>query len=153
MTSPTPAPAGPTCVARQIVVDAAPTEVFALLANPHRHHEVDGSGTVKQDVIGPRRLAEGDRFRVSMRMLGIPYAITSTVTRLEDDRAIEWRHPGGHRWRWEFEPTGDGRTRVTETFDHTDSPSWLMRLIKAPERNAEGIEKSLARLQRLFADR
>lgn len=151
MTTPTPVDAGATCVSRQIVVDATPEEVFALLADPHRHHEVDGSGTVKQEVIGPRRLEYGDRFRISMRMMGVPYAITSTVTRLEPGRVVEWRHPGGHRWRWEFEDAGDGRTRVTETFDFTDSPALLMRLIKAPERNAEGIEASLRRVQEYFA--
>lgn len=151
MTSPTPIDAGPTCVSRQIVVDATPEEVFDLLANPHRHHEIDGSGTVKPQVIGPRRLEYGDRFRVSMAMKGIPNAITSTVTRIEPGRIVEWRHPGGHRWRWEFEPAEDGRTRVTETFDFGDSPSLLMKLVKAPERNAEGIEASLRKLQRYFA--
>lgn len=151
MTTPTPVDAGPTCVSRQIVVDAPCEDVFALLADPHRHHEVDGSGTVKPEVIGPHRLEYGDRFRVSMRMKGVPYAITSTVTRLEPGRVVEWRHPGGHRWRWEFEEVEPGRTRVTESFDFTDSPGLLMRLLKAPERNAEGIEASLRRLQQHFA--
>ena len=151
MTSPTTVNSGPTCVSRQIVIDTTPEEVFDLLANPHRHHEIDGSGTVKAQVIGPRRLEQGDRFRVSMTKKGVPYSITSTVTRLEPGRIVEWRHPGAHRWRWEFEPTQDGRTLVTETFDYSDSPGWLMRLIKAPHRNAEGIEASLRRLQQHFA--
>ena len=33
-------------VARRSTVDAPPEEIFALLADPHRHGELDGSGTV-----------------------------------------------------------------------------------------------------------
>lgn len=143
--------AGPRTVARQARVAADAQEIFALLVDPHRHHEVDGSGTVKADVIGPRELQQGDRFRVAMRMFGIPYAITSTVTRLETDRLVEWRHPGGHRWRWELAPTDDGATLVTEVFDYRGAKgAAAYELIKIPERNAEGIAASLGRLQRRF---
>ncbi len=143
---------GPANVARSAIVTAEPSEIFALVANPHRHHEVDGTGTVQSSVIGPRELRLGDKFRVSMKMRGILYAMTSTVTRLEQDRVVEWRHPAGHRWRWELEPLGAGTTRVTEVFDTSSSvfPP-LLRVIGAADRNAEGIEKSLRRLQQRFA--
>ena len=151
MTTPTPVDAGPTCVSRQIVVDAPCEDVFALLADPHRHHEVDGSGTVKPEVIGPHRLEYGDRFRVSMRMKGVPYAITSTVTRLEPGRVVEWRHPGGHRWRWELSPVGESATQVTEVFDYRGTRlPWLMALLGFPRRNAAGIERTLAALEARF---
>ena len=67
-------------------------------------------------------------------------------------RVVEWRHPAGHRWRWELEPLGAGTTRVTEVFDTSSSvfPP-LLRVIGAADRNAEGIEKSLRRLQQRFA--
>ncbi|MDO5626904.1 MAG: SRPBCC family protein [Mobilicoccus sp.] len=148
----TPVAAGERAVAFTTVVDAPAAEVFALLANPHRHHEVDGSGSVKQQVIGPRELRAGDKFRTSMRMAAVPYAMTNTVTRVETDRLVEWRHVGGHLWRWEFEDLGEGRTRVTETFDaSTSRVPFAMRLIRAYERNATGIERSLRRLQQRFA--
>jgi hypothetical protein len=41
-----------------------------------------------------------------MRMFGVPYRITSTVTALKPGALIEWRHPFCHRWRWEFERFG-----------------------------------------------
>ena len=148
MTTPLPVEAGPTCVSREILVAATPSELFALAADPHRHHELDGSGTVRAEVIGPRRLEPGDRFRVRMRMKGIPYAMTSRATRVVPDRLVEWALPFGHRWRWEFEPVDAGTTRVTESFDYSSArlPAFL-RLVKAPERNAAGIEASLQRLR------
>lgn len=141
--------AGPRVVALRARVNEDAHELWRMMANPRRHHEADGSGTVQASVIGPRELELGDRFRVSMRMMGVPYAITSTVTALEKDRLIEWQHPGGHRWRWEFEPQPDGATIVTESFDYsTVRAPRLIERIKAPERNAVGIRDSLATLQR-----
>lgn len=87
-------------VVRRARVAADAHDVFALLANPHRHHEIDGSGTVKPQVIGPRELRAGDKFRVSMQMHRIPYSLTSTATEIVPDRVVEWQHPGKHRWRW-----------------------------------------------------
>ncbi|WP_226343968.1 SRPBCC family protein [Agilicoccus flavus] len=144
-----PVEAGPRKVARRARVAAPAHELFALVANPHRHHEVDGSGTVRPEVIGPRELRLGDRFQVAMRMGPLPYRMTSTVTALEPDRVVEWQHPGGHRWRWEFEPQADETTLVTEVFDYSTSrvPALLERL-KAPQRNARSIEAGLVALQR-----
>jgi uncharacterized protein YndB with AHSA1/START domain len=71
---------------------AAPSDaVFALLADPHRHHELDGSGSVRRAVAGPRRLQLGDRFGMHMR-IGLPYRITNRVVELEPDRRIAWCH-------------------------------------------------------------
>lgn len=144
---------GPHRVARQARVEAPADELFALLANPHRHHEADGSGTVRPEVIGPRELLLGDRFTVSMKLGPVPYRITSAVTALEPGRVVEWQHPGGHRWRWEFEPQPDGSTLVTEVFDYSAArfPAFIER-IKAPERNARNMAASLRRLQE-HADR
>ena len=142
---------GPRVVARRARVNAEAHELFRMLANPHRHHEADGSGTVKPEVIGPRELQAGDRFRVNMKMYGIPYAMTNTVTHLEADRVVEWLHPGKHRWRWEFEPQEDGSTIVTESFDYSDSrAAGLLERLKVPARNSVCIRESLARLQRRF---
>jgi uncharacterized protein YndB with AHSA1/START domain len=55
-------------VTASAVVAAPPAEVFALIANPHRHHEFDGSGTVQAAVSGPERLGMGDRFGMKMKI-------------------------------------------------------------------------------------
>jgi len=137
-------------VSRSAVVAAPPAEVFALLADPRRHAEIDGSGTVKGLVQGPERLSLGDRFGMRMR-LGVPYVISNEVVELEPDRRIAWRHVGHHVWRYELEPV-DGGTRVTETFDwaHARSPLAL-ELLGIPARNARSIDTTLERLVARFA--
>ncbi|GAB7045967.1 SRPBCC family protein [Catenuloplanes indicus] len=140
-------------VSRRAVVNAPVAELFALVADPHRHAELDGSGTVRADTVeGPHRLAAGDRFTVPMRQMGVPYKITSVVTGYDENRLVEWQHPLGHRWRWEFADAGDGRTEVTETFDWGTSRSPLMaRLLGFPAQNAKGITATLSALVQRYA--
>ncbi|MFC4605398.1 SRPBCC family protein [Rhodococcus kronopolitis] len=135
-------------VARSVLVAAPASELFDQLADPRRHGDVDGSGTVVGSVSGPDRLALGDKFSVSMRMYGFPYRITSTVTAFEDGRLIEWRHPFGHRWRWEFDEQAPGQTRVTEVFDYSTARiAKSLELTGFPAKNAEGITETLSTMQ------
>ncbi|OBI78814.1 SRPBCC family protein [Mycobacterium asiaticum] len=144
--------AGPHRVSRSVEVAAPAAELFAMAADPRRHSELDGSGTVRDNVKAPSQLAEGSKFSTNMRMLGVPYRITSTVTEFKPDEVIEWRHPLGHHWRWEFESLSPTRTRVTETFDYSRAGS-LKNKLKYYERmgfvksNASGIESTLAKLR------
>lgn len=134
------------------IIAAAPVEVFALLADPRRHYELDGSGTVRGAVSGPHRLALGDRFGMRMRM-GLPYRTTNRVVELEPDRVIAWCHFARAVWRYELSPV-EGGTQVTETFDWGHSP--LARGIERlgwPQRNARSIEATLRRLQGIFSGR
>jgi hypothetical protein len=128
-------------VSRRVVVPAPVSEVFAIVANPHRHQELDGSGTVKGTVSGAERLAEGERF---------PYRITSRVTEFVDDKVIEWRHPAGHRWRWEFDAVTPTSTQVTETSDYSQAGAVGAKtydLLRFPRTNASGIRKTLTKLR------
>ena len=136
-------------LSRSAVIAAPPAEVFDLLADPRRHAEIDGSGTVKGQVEGPQRLTQGARFGMRMHLV-VPYRITSEVVEFEPDRRIAWRHLGRHVWRYELEPV-EGGTRVTETFDW--APALVPRaleLLRVPARNARGIEATLVRLQQVF---
>ena len=77
--------AGPQKVARRVLVHAPAAEIFSIVSDPHRHPELDGSGTVRDiDVKGPHHLAVGDKFTVGMKQYGVPYKITSTVTEVAD---------------------------------------------------------------------
>lgn len=142
---------GPKQVSRSVEVHAPASELFAIVADPRRHHELDGSGTVVDNIRGPERLTAGARFSTKMRMFGFPYRITSTVTQAKPDQLVEWQHPLGHRWRWEFDAISPTDTRVTETFDYRDTGG-LKDLLKYYEltgfakRNAVGIEATLTRL-------
>ena len=136
-------------VARSVVVDAPAKRIFDLLADPARHTELDGSGTVRGAVFGPDRLESGSEFGMDMRMMGLPYRMTNRVVEFEEDRLIAWKHVGSHRWRYELEEMDPGRTLVTETFDYTRGQTLFYVLSGAPARNARGIEETLVRLKRV----
>ena len=148
--------AGPRQVSRSVEVDAPAEELYALAVDPRRHHELDGSGTVRDNIEVPANLAVGSKFSTKMKMYGLPYRITSTVTALKPNELVEWRHPMGHRWRWQFESLSPTRTRVTETFDYREAGAIknglkyyeLMGFRKA---NATGIEATLAKLRDRYA--
>ena len=107
------------------VVAAPPERIFDLLADPRRHREIDGSGTLVEAVAGPPRLSLGAVFGMDMR-IGGPYRMTNTVVEFEEGRRIAWQpRPanaaartviGGRIYRYELEPV-EGGTRVRETWD------------------------------------
>jgi hypothetical protein len=141
---------GSRSVSKSVIVAASPAEIFDLLADPKRHAELDGSGSVKSSISGPARLSLGAKFGMGMRV-GLPYLIRNTVVEFEENRRIAWRHFGRHVWRYELEPVEDG-TRVTETFDW--GPALVPRaleLANIPQQNAKSITKTLERLRTRFA--
>jgi hypothetical protein len=128
----------------------APSEVlFDIVANPKRHCEIDGSGTVNEATSGADdKLALGSKFGMKMKQ-GVPYTIKNTVVEFEEGRLIAWRHMGRHRWRYQFETVEDG-TLVTESFDWSTSPIALaLELAKFPERHLPNMEKTLERLEEI----
>jgi len=143
--------AGANQVSRSVEVHAPAAELFAIVADPRRHHELDGSGTVTANHVTPSKLVAGSKFSTKMKMYGVPYRITSTVTALKPDELVEWRHPYGHHWRWEFEALSPTLTRVTETFDYRNTGT-LKDATRYYERtgfakgNATGIEATLSKL-------
>ena len=133
------------------VVAATPQQIFDLLADPKRHADIDGSGSVKAaQSDAPTRLSLGSKFGMDMK-IGAPYKITNEVVEFDEGKRIAWRHFGGHVWRYILEPT-DGGTLVTEQFDYNGSKSQLMlRTINAPGRNKKSMIATLDRLAKLFA--
>ena len=147
--------AGPQQVRLSAEIPAGAAELYAMAADPRRHHELDGSGTVGENIRAPEHPQVGSSFSTKMRMFGVPYRITSEFTALEPDTVVEWRHPVGHRWRWEFEALSPTSTRVTETFDYrnTGRVKDLVRYYEVTgfaKRNAAGIEATLRRLQQRY---
>lgn len=142
--------AGPRKISRSAEVNAPADEIFAIVADPRRHHELDGSGTVLDAIEGPERLSAGATFSVKMKQYGVPYRITSQVTDFIDGRLIEWRHPLGHRWQWELTPLTERTTLVTETFDYSHLGAAKVNGLKwfgSLRHNAAGIEATLRQLQ------
>ena len=138
-------------VTRSAVVSTPAQTIFDLLADPRRHSEIDGSGSVQSAQINaPERLSLNATFGMQMK-IGLPYKITNTVVEFEEGKTIAWRHFGGHIWRYILEPV-DGGTKVTEQFDWNKSKSPLvLKLRKSPQDNAKSIEKTLANLVKRFA--
>ncbi|HTQ91200.1 MAG TPA: hypothetical protein VMK84_17080 [Streptosporangiaceae bacterium] len=57
-------------------------------------------------------------------------------------REIAAGHPAGHLWRWELEPAGSSRTRVTCTYDWTRLTDET-RLPRARATTSERLQASL----------
>ena len=140
--------AQPSVVEHSRLINAPAREIFDLLADPTRHAEIDGSGSVQGVVDGrsPERLSLGATFGMKMRM-GAPYTMRNEVVEFEEPTRIAWRHGGHHVWRYLLEPVEDNSTRVTEQFDPTGSRApFVLKLVRASSRNSRSIEQTLERL-------
>lgn len=133
----------------RIVVNASPDVIFSIVANPHRHREIDGSQTIRENISGPDRLVLGSKFGMKMR-LGINYRIRNTVVEYEENTLIAWRHFGQWRWRYQLKDLRNGSTEVTESFDGSFAPAlaqvWL-NFREAYPWTQKAVAKSLVRLK------
>jgi uncharacterized protein YndB with AHSA1/START domain len=130
----------PVSVSRAIAVP--PGAVFAILADPRRHPEIDGSGL-------------GSTFGMAMRQYGARYEMANEVTEFEPDRRIAWRafaksrggpKLGGATWRYQLRPTEVG-CLVTETYDiTTGTGSRVMALLGMTDRMERAMVATLDRL-------
>lgn len=148
--------AGDAAVSHTIIVDADPTTVFDVLADPSEHPLFDGSGSVKARLGGPPRLYLGAQFSMRMRW-GAPYLIKNIVVDYDEDRCIAWRHFARHVWRYDLTPVETGakpRTQVTETFAWGPAPlGFLYPRTGLVRRNDEAIRATLQRLKVLVESR
>ena len=136
------------------VIPAPPEKIFAVLADPRRHPEIDGSGTVKGVIDGPAPLRLGDEFGMDMQ-IGGRYQMTNTVVELEPDRRIAWQpRPriaaaaaviGGRIFRYELEPVAGG-TRVRETWDLSQEKAPLALALRSATRR--NMTRTLERLEK-----
>jgi len=140
------------------LIPAAPEKIFDLLADPARHRDIDGSGTVRDAKAGSERLALGSTFGMSMKM-GLPYSMRSEVIEFDENRRIAWqtRAPvswgaklgGGRIWRYDLEPV-DGGTRVRESWDISQEAPLTKPIVKlSAKKTAENMDKTLARIEQL----
>jgi uncharacterized protein YndB with AHSA1/START domain len=140
------------------VIPAAPDKIFDLLADPRRHREIDGSGTVRDATRGSERLALGSKFGMSMKM-GVPYSMSNTVIKFEENRCIAWqtlpsvswcaKFGGGRIWRYELEPV-DGGTLVREVWDISREAGLSKPLVaRGRQHTVENMEKTLARIEEI----
>ena len=133
----------------RIVINASAEKIFAILANPHRHKEIDGSSTIQENISGPDKLILGSKFGMKMH-LGVDYRILNTVVEYKENSLIGWRHVGRWIWRYELVNLGPQMTQVTETFDASRAPliskAWLS-LRKAYPFTQRAVAKTLVQLK------
>ena len=143
----------------QRLIPAPPEKIFDLLADPSRHPDLDGSGTVvkPRSSRGARRLGIGDSFGMDMDWK-VRYATKNVVTEFEENRLLAWRTLApspldklftGRTWRYELEPHEDG-TIVRETWD-ISTEAWpgrpvIRRLADLTRRN---MNRTLERIEQL----
>ncbi|NBH12156.1 SRPBCC family protein [Amycolatopsis sp. SID8362] len=111
-------------------ITAPADRIYALIADPVRHKDFDGSGTLVEAVevsSSVRPLGAGDWFSMTMDFHG-KYTMTSTVVEAVPGERFAWQckphaHSskwrfifGGRIWRYELESDGD-TTLVRETWD------------------------------------
>jgi uncharacterized protein YndB with AHSA1/START domain len=136
-------------------IPATPAAIFDLLADPSKHPLIDGSGTVKEAKEPSRRLALGDTFGMSMKLV-VGYSMVNTVVEFEENERIAWQArpkgfmgkiTAGRIWRYELEPDAEGGTRVRESWDISqDKQQALLRRGKVAEKTRENMVKTLARI-------
>ena len=133
----------------RIVINAPADKIFAILSNPHRHKEIDGSATIQENISGPDELVLGSKFGMKMH-LGIDYRIMNTVVEYKENELIAWRHLGRWIWRYELVNIGPQTTEVTETFDASRAPliakAWLS-FRKAYPWTQKAVAKTLVQLK------
>lgn len=144
--------------------------VFALLADPTKHPEIDGSGMVRSAMSSDSITGVGDTFAMRMHNdeMG-EYEMINHVVVFERGRRIAWepvllragraedeRDVGvrsGHCWSYELEPVSSDSTVVTESYDCSSAPDWLQKAVKGGKRWEAPIETSLENLSRLCSTR
>ena len=138
----------------------APAEaIFALLVDPARHRDIDGSGTVQEAKEPDGRLALGSSFGMAMKM-GVSYSMVSTVIEFEENRRIAWqtrgpgaigKRAGGRIWRYELEPV-EGGIKVTESWDITQESMLTKPLVRlSAGKTKKNMAATLARIEELLA--
>jgi uncharacterized protein YndB with AHSA1/START domain len=139
--------ASPRKVSVSRVIPASRQVIFDLLANPRRHSEMDGSGTLQQVRDAPERLSLGATFSMSMKDK-VGYFTRNKVVVFEEGRAIAWHHFAQFVWRYDLEDV-DGGTKVTESFDYSKPWGFVIVPLGWPERNEKAMAATLERIEQI----
>jgi hypothetical protein len=149
-------------------IDAPAQLIFAVLSDPVRHSEFDGSGMLQGSDSQGVLVRVGDTFLMKMCISGNRnYKMLNVVVDYELNRRIAWEpRPGddaavaigglpigaeqGYRWIFDLDPDGLDGTLVTETFDCSNAPSEIREAVSDGESWLESMSMSLEKLGKLF---
>jgi len=143
-------------------VEAPAGAVFAVLADPTTHKDIDGTGWLREALDDEPLTAVGQIFRIAMYHDNHPdkhYEMANKVIAIQPDRVIAWEPGsaaedgslefGGWTWRYDLRPVRDDRTEVTLTYDWSNVPTPLREHIAFPPFPVSHVENSLANLAQL----
>lgn len=146
---------------------AAPAQqIFALLAQPRAHPDVDGSGMLRTTLDDMVITKAGDVFALHMYNDDLTdYVMENRVVEFIPGHRIVWepslrsvanpeyQYRVGvsyfHQWGWQLEPLDEGLTRVTGFFDCSRSPTFLQQAVNGGEGWRLALETSLENIERL----
>ena len=149
-------------ITRTIV--ATPADIFAVLANPTRHQDIEPGDWVRDAIDTSPVTGRGQMFAVNMflEQAGGHYVMHNLVSEFDQNRTIAWlpgqlddagRHsPGGWWWRYDLAPT-DAGTDVTLTYDWSETVQDFRDNVGVPVFGEDFIEESLATLDRTMTRR
>jgi uncharacterized protein YndB with AHSA1/START domain len=132
-------------------IAAEPERIFELIADPAAQPRWDGNDNLAWAAAGQRVSRAGQVFTMTLTTGSIR---ENHVVEFDEGRRIAWMpaEPGqqrpGHLWRWELEPVGVARTRVTCTYDWTELTD-ENRFARARSTTADRLRASLDRLAAL----
>jgi uncharacterized protein YndB with AHSA1/START domain len=141
----------PRVVSASREIAAGTEQIFELIADPAQQPRWDGNDNLAMAPAGQRVRRTGDVFTMTLTKGSTR---ENHVVEFEEGRRLAWtpaeagRRPPGHLWRWELEPIGASRTRVTCTYDWTQLTD-SKRLPRARATTADKLQASLDRLAAL----
>lgn len=133
---------------------ATPEQLFAILADPRRHAEIDGSGMLVAAPESGLITRVGDVFSMDMHIEAFgDYRTENHVVEYETNRTLAWmtagvgRPPSGQYWGWQFDPVEPGGCAITHTYDwsRVTDPKMLER-VSFPRVPAEDLQHTVDQL-------
>lgn len=144
----------PTSIVVTSTVQAPAGDLFAVLADPRRHVEIDGSGMLRPGADAQPITASGQVFTMEMHLSSLgDYRTENHVVDFVDGRSIAWMTareglpPAGVRWSWQLEPVDDRTTVVIHGYDwsRVTDPAVLAR-VSFPRVGADAMQQSVQRV-------